>query len=277
MPWLGTPTSYASGYMSAQRTSAESQSLTTRVQLAAHVLNRLAHQREQRLEPGVHGLHGHRHSLPMMRPGPRARVRGAARKGHPNCDSYDSDYPCRVSCDPPSDSAARPGRLRSPGRRNPMHVDLYIVLGSAVVGLLVGLTGAGGGALMTPMLILLFGITAVLRDLQRPGGRGADAAGRRRRAPAQGHGEPAPGRLDGARLGADGVRRLLPAAPARQQLGRAGPRSRSRSAPRCWSAPRPWCSATSWTGGPASERLGVGPATSPCGRCRRSPSAWSAG
>jgi uncharacterized membrane protein YfcA len=49
-----------------------------------------------------------------------------------------------------------------------MHVDPYIVLGSAVVGLLVGLTGAGGGALMTPMLILLFGITpssAIASDL----------------------------------------------------------------------------------------------------------------
>ena len=49
-----------------------------------------------------------------------------------------------------------------------MHVDPYIVLGSAVVGLLVGLTGAGGGALMTPMLILLFGIkpsTAISSDL----------------------------------------------------------------------------------------------------------------
>lgn len=41
-----------------------------------------------------------------------------------------------------------------------MHVNLYIVLGSAVVGLLVGMTGAGGGALMTPMLILLFGVKA---------------------------------------------------------------------------------------------------------------------
>jgi uncharacterized membrane protein YfcA len=30
-----------------------------------------------------------------------------------------------------------------------MNLNLYIVLGSAVVGLLVGLTGAGGGALMT--------------------------------------------------------------------------------------------------------------------------------
>src|ERR1700743_3528984 len=40
-----------------------------------------------------------------------------------------------------------------------MHIDPYIVLGSAIIGLLVGMTGAGGGALMTPMLILLFGVT----------------------------------------------------------------------------------------------------------------------
>jgi uncharacterized protein len=49
-----------------------------------------------------------------------------------------------------------------------MHADPYIVLGSAVIGLLVGLTGAGGGALMTPMLILLFGVkpsTAISSDL----------------------------------------------------------------------------------------------------------------
>lgn len=44
-----------------------------------------------------------------------------------------------------------------------MLVDLnpYVVLGSAVVGLLVGLTGAGGGALMTPMLIGIFGVSPV--------------------------------------------------------------------------------------------------------------------
>jgi uncharacterized membrane protein YfcA len=37
-----------------------------------------------------------------------------------------------------------------------------------VVGFLVGMTGAGGGALMTPMLILLFGVTpstAISSDL----------------------------------------------------------------------------------------------------------------
>jgi hypothetical protein len=49
-----------------------------------------------------------------------------------------------------------------------VHIDPYIVLGGAVVGLLVGMTGAGGGALMTPMLILLFGVTpaaAISSDL----------------------------------------------------------------------------------------------------------------
>ncbi|HEY3942472.1 MAG TPA: sulfite exporter TauE/SafE family protein [Acidimicrobiales bacterium] len=49
-----------------------------------------------------------------------------------------------------------------------MNIDPYIVLGSAVVGFMVGLTGAGGGALMTPMLILLFGVkpsTAISSDL----------------------------------------------------------------------------------------------------------------
>ena len=49
-----------------------------------------------------------------------------------------------------------------------MHINPYIVLGSAVVGFLVGMTGAGGGALMTPMLILLFGVkpsAAISSDL----------------------------------------------------------------------------------------------------------------
>ena len=49
-----------------------------------------------------------------------------------------------------------------------MHIDGFMVIGSAIVGLLVGLTGAGGGALMTPMLILVFGVTpssAITSDL----------------------------------------------------------------------------------------------------------------
>jgi uncharacterized membrane protein YfcA len=49
-----------------------------------------------------------------------------------------------------------------------VHINPFIVLGSAIIGLLVGMTGAGGGALMTPMLILLFGVTpstAISSDL----------------------------------------------------------------------------------------------------------------
>src|SRR4051794_41503184 len=61
------------------------------------------------------------------------------------------------------------GSRRGTGRTvESVHIDPYIVLGSAVVGFLVGMTGAGGGALMTPMLILLFGVkpsTAISSDL----------------------------------------------------------------------------------------------------------------
>jgi uncharacterized membrane protein YfcA len=38
-------------------------------------------------------------------------------------------------------------------------VNLHIVLAGLIVGLLVGMTGAGGGALMTPILVLMFGVT----------------------------------------------------------------------------------------------------------------------
>ncbi len=68
-----------------------------------------------------------------------------------------------------------PWRQGSGGTQGPnegddsvVHIDPYIVLGSAVVGVLVGMTGAGGGALMTPMLILLFGVkpsAAISSDL----------------------------------------------------------------------------------------------------------------
>src|SRR5436189_3944565 len=49
-----------------------------------------------------------------------------------------------------------------------MTIDPYIILGAAIIGFLVGMTGAGGGALMTPMLILLFGVkpsSAISSDL----------------------------------------------------------------------------------------------------------------
>jgi len=47
-------------------------------------------------------------------------------------------------------------------------VDLLYAISGFCVGLLVGMTGVGGGSLMTPLLILLFGIhpaTAVGTDL----------------------------------------------------------------------------------------------------------------
>ena len=49
-----------------------------------------------------------------------------------------------------------------------MSVDLAIVAGGAAVGFVVGMTGMGGGALMTPMLVFFFNInplTAVSSDL----------------------------------------------------------------------------------------------------------------
>jgi hypothetical protein len=49
-----------------------------------------------------------------------------------------------------------------------LHIDLYVALAGLIVGFAVGLTGMGGGALMTPILVLLFGITplaAVSSDL----------------------------------------------------------------------------------------------------------------
>src|SRR6266536_3302476 len=49
-----------------------------------------------------------------------------------------------------------------------MLVDWTLALGALVVGVVVGLTGMGGGALMTPMLVLFFGVSplaAVSSDL----------------------------------------------------------------------------------------------------------------
>ncbi len=49
-----------------------------------------------------------------------------------------------------------------------MHIDLFVALAGLIVGFAVGLTGMGGGALMTPILVLIFGIqplAAVSSDL----------------------------------------------------------------------------------------------------------------
>jgi len=49
-----------------------------------------------------------------------------------------------------------------------MHIDGYVALAGLIVGVAVGLTGMGGGSLMTPILVLLFGVqplAAVSSDL----------------------------------------------------------------------------------------------------------------
>jgi hypothetical protein len=49
-----------------------------------------------------------------------------------------------------------------------VHIDLYVAVAGLIVGFAVGVTGMGGGALMTPILILVFGVTplaAVSSDL----------------------------------------------------------------------------------------------------------------
>jgi len=49
-----------------------------------------------------------------------------------------------------------------------MHFDPGVTLAGFIVGIVVGMTGMGGGALMTPILVLIFGITpltAVSSDL----------------------------------------------------------------------------------------------------------------
>jgi uncharacterized membrane protein YfcA len=49
-----------------------------------------------------------------------------------------------------------------------VHLDLWMSLAGLIVGVIVGLTGMGGGALMTPILVILFGVqplAAVSSDL----------------------------------------------------------------------------------------------------------------
>ena len=82
-----------------------------------------------------------------------------------------------------------------------------MAIGGLLVGIMVGLTGMGGGALMTPMLVFVFGVdplTAISSDIvaslfMKPVG----AAVHFRHGTING----SPGRLAVRRLRADGVRR----------------------------------------------------------------------
>ena len=132
--------------------------------------------------------------------------------------------------------------------------DPFVILSGAGVGFVVGLTGMGGGALMTPILVLLFGIeplTAVSSDIvasmvMKPIGGARPLEARDR---AQAAGQMADDRVD-----PDRVPRRAAAAQARlgrrrckagvktgARRGAAGRRHRRWSSSRCWArggAPR---------------------------------------
>ena len=138
-----------------------------------------------------------------------------------------------------------------------MPVDPYIVLGSAVVGFLVGLTGAGGGALMTPMLILLFGIkpsTAISSDLVAA----VVMRGQSRTVVHLTKGTVNLRLVGWLVLGSavpDGVHRHLLAAPAgRCRLSRRRPSRPSWGPPCCWSGAAAMISALSRPGPPKGQR-----------------------
>src|SRR5437016_2735133 len=52
----------------------------------------------------------------------------------------------------------RSGRLRAGACR--VHLDLTLAFAGLIVGFVIGLTGVGGGALLTPVLVIFFGISA---------------------------------------------------------------------------------------------------------------------
>ena len=99
-------------------------------------------------------------------------------------------------------------------------MDPAIILFGLGVGVLVGTTGMGGGSLMTPLLILVFGIKPVVAVGHRPRLRRRHQDGRRLAALPQGHGVPADGVLAGGRLVPGRARRRVAARPPARRLGR---------------------------------------------------------
>ncbi len=65
-------------------------------------------------------------------------------------------------------------------------MDYLYTLSGFGVGAIVGLTGVGGGSLMTPLLVLLFGVHPGHRRRHRPALRGDDQGRRHRGARPQG-------------------------------------------------------------------------------------------
>ena len=77
----------------------------------------------------------------------------------------------------------------------PLTIDWLLVAAAFGIGIVVGLTGMGGGALMTPVLVLVFGDPAAGRRLQRPRRAAVMKPDRRHRPPAPRHREPGAGQV----------------------------------------------------------------------------------
>ena len=121
------------------------------------------------------------------------------------------------------------------------------------MGFLVGVTGAGGGALMTPMLILLFAVkpsTAISSDLvaavvMRPVGAAVHMS--KRTVNLRLVGWMVLGSVPMAFLGAYLLHLHRPSAGAEANI-------RQPWGPPCWSGRRPWCCATCSIAGGAWAR-----------------------
>ena len=101
-------------------------------------------------------------------------------------------------------------------------MDWEFVVAGLFTGVLVGMTGMGGGSLMTPILVFLFGITAVDGDRHGHRPRRHLQEGRRGPAPAHGQRPRAARGLDARRLGARVAARRLARRPADRSLRRRG-------------------------------------------------------
>ena len=114
-----------------------------------------------------------------------------------------------------------------------MNLDPLLALAAFGIGIVVGLTGMGGGALMTPVLVIFFNVpplTAVSSDLVASAVMKPVA----RRAPAPRHGPPGAGQVALHRLDPGGVQRRA----HRQGVGQGASRySTSSGRPRRRAAP----------------------------------------
>ena len=104
-----------------------------------------------------------------------------------------------------------------------MTIDPLLAIASFGIGIVVGLTGMGGGALMTPVLVLFFNVAPLAAVSSRPRRQRRHEAGGLVRPSAARHRPPRPGQVALHRLGAWRVQR-------RAHRPRAGP-GRGRPAP----------------------------------------------